>query len=65
MYSKFFLVFFSLLLLMLSGLAESFQKKTTETPVITARRTCKDRLLPAAARTGSFSNLVHEVSCEK
>jgi len=64
MYSKFFLVFFSLLLLMISGLAESFQKVSVQREQTKKQKSCSDTLLPVSGQNG-FTQLVLQVSCEK
>ena len=67
MYGKFFLVFFSLLLLMVSVLLENFQSLHASQQKFTSKKVsakCYESLLPVANGT-SFSTLVREERCEK
>jgi hypothetical protein len=65
MYSKFFLVFFSLFLLLLSGLADSFQKRGAFNEAFAGSGRCRIRLTPSTNPRSTHFQLVREVICEK
>ncbi len=65
MYSKFFLVFFSLFLLLLSGLSERFQKKGNLKNLPARSNRCLVNLTPVANVSSTHFQLAREIVCEK
>ncbi|NBX68291.1 MAG: hypothetical protein EBR01_04925 [Proteobacteria bacterium] len=64
MYSKFFLVFFSLFLLLLSGLAETLQKKGATKADLSFTSQCRVHLTPSLNSKSNQFQLVREVLCD-
>ena len=65
MYSKFFLVFFSLFLLLLSGLSERFQKKGNLKNLPAPSNRCRMNLTSVANVGSTHFQLAREIVCEK
>gem|GEM_PF-1536350 len=65
MYSKFFLVFFSLFLLLLSGLAENFHKIANSKETLGGLNRCRIHLSPSMNPSATHFQLVREEVCTK
>ncbi len=65
MYSKFFLVFFSLFLLLLSGLADNFQKIGGLRKPMGSLSRCRIHLSPSMNPSSTHFQLVREEVCSK
>jgi hypothetical protein len=65
MYSKFFLVFFSLFLLVLSGLASNFSKRGDFRTEGRVPQKCQVQLAPTINLRASHFQMVREVICDK
>ena len=65
MYSKFFLVFFSLFLLLLSGLADRFQKLGATKASMDSLTGCRMSLSPMVNPRATHLQLIREDICGK